>query len=105
MIEKGSAKQTFNTVKGKTYTATARIRIDNEIKTPTKGGLEVSVKGGSKILGRSAYLNLSNTRLGRWSQVSITFTATGPKTVISFKNTGNGRFEASADAFIVGPRQ
>jgi hypothetical protein len=105
MIEKGSAKQTFKTVKGKTYTATARIRIDNEIKTPKKGGLELLVKGGSKILGRTAYLNLSNTRLGRWSQVSITFTATGPKTVISFKNTGNGRFEASADAFVVGPRQ
>lgn len=105
MNETGSAKQTFRTVKGETYTATARIRIDNEIKTPTKGGLEVLVKGGSKILGRTAYLNLSNTRLGRWSQVSTTFTATGTKTVIFYKNTGNGRFDASADAFLIGPQQ
>jgi hypothetical protein len=105
MIQRGSAKQTFATIKGGAYTATARIRIDDEIKAPTKGGLELLVKGGSKILGRTSYLNLSNMRLGRWSLVSVPFTAAGTKTVIFFKNTGNGRFEASADAFVVGPQQ
>ena len=105
MIGTGSAQQTFKTTKGKTYTATARIRIDNEIKPPTKGGLEILVKKGGKILGRTAYLSLSNMPLGRWSQVSTTFTATGTKTSILFKNTGKGRFEVSADVFLIAPQQ
>lgn len=103
MNGKGTAKQTFLTTVGHTYTVSARIRIDEEIKAPKKGGLGIEIKSGSKLLGRTGYLSLANSRLGRWTRVTATFTATKPKTVIFFKSVGNGKFEASADVFVVGP--
>lgn len=105
-LNKGSSiQQKIKTTKGRNYTASARIRIDDEIKAPTRGGMVLIVRDTkNRTLAKSPYISLRNSYEDRWTSISFPFTATTKKTKLIFKPAGDGKFEASADSFSVKPR-
>jgi PKD repeat protein len=104
MSSTGSIAQLFDTVAGQTYYVSAWIRIDQEITTPSWGGLLVKVVDlpSWTTLVQSDFLQPANSPVGTWTYVNLSFVAVGSTSRIEFTNfSGGGQFDASADDFIV----
>lgn len=74
--------QSFTTVLGQQYTASAWLRIDGQSGSDW-GGLRLRVADSSwNTLADSGYQTTANSPVGTWKQLTLTFTATGTTTRI-----------------------
>lgn len=74
--------QSFTTVSGQQYTASAWLRIDSQSGSDW-GGLRLRVADSSwNTLADSGYQTTANSPLGTWKQLTLTFTAAGTTTRI-----------------------
>jgi len=100
----GRIDQVFATVVGRTYTVTARLRINAQPAAPAWGGLRVQVVNASWAqLAVSPTYTTANSPLGQWTAVQVTFVATTATSRVLFQNFsgGTGQFLADADEFTV----
>jgi len=101
----GRIDQSFKTRVGQTYSVSARVRIGEEITTPTWGGVQVVVFSPDspnwKTLGTGPFLTSANSPAGQWTFISFSFVATTAESRLVFQNLSDGQFRASADAFAV----
>jgi hypothetical protein len=103
MTSSGRIDQTINTTVGKTYYVAAHIRINQQVVTPSWGGLQVQVVNSSwSQVGSSPYLTLANSPAGQWTRVDFSFVATSTSSRLVYQNfSGGGQFNAAADSFII----
>jgi hypothetical protein len=105
MVTGGKMYQTFSTVKHARYNVSAQIRIDEQLKKPTWGGLVLLINDGNgNLLAQSKFLR-KKSDIGDWNKVTFHFKATTKNTKLTYLNYSDGKFEASADDFIVAPVQ
>ena len=100
----GRLDQVFATVVGRTYTVSARLRINAQPAAPAWGGLRIQVVNSSWTqVGVSPNYTTANSPLGQWTPVEFTFTATTTASRLVFQNFsgGTGQFVADADEFTV----
>jgi hypothetical protein len=101
MATDGRIDQRFSTVVGQTYHVSARVRLDQEVKAATWGGLRVQVVNGNwQELGASI-LSVNNSPLGQWTLVNFSFVANTTQSRLIYQRFSDGQFEASADDFVV----
>ncbi len=102
MSQNGWIDQMVTTVPGRKYVATARIRLNRENKTPTNYGVGLIVTTEAfETLSASTLLTAANSPLGEWTIVSTTFTATTTQTRLTYRNLGDGLYDADADDFLL----
>jgi ferric-dicitrate binding protein FerR (iron transport regulator) len=105
LFHKGRLDQVFDTVPGKTYEVTGRIRIDRELAAPPWGGLRIQAVDDTTSpwtrLGQSEYLQKSGHGEGRWIEAKFTFNANREHARLVYQNFGDGDFEVSVDDFSV----
>lgn len=102
MAGSGRIDHLFNTVVGRTYYVSARIRIDQQTVSPSWGGLVVRITNFNWMqLTASPYLITANSPVGAWKQIRLSFVATTTKTRLTYQNFSNGQFTASADNFTI----
>ncbi len=95
----GRLDQVFATTPGQVYTVTARLRIDQQIVTPTWGGLRFQVVNSSwSQRAASPYYTTANSPASVWTFVQFSFTANTATSRLVYENfSGGGQFRASAD--------
>ena len=105
LVHKGRLDQVFETVPGKTYEVTGRIRIDRELAAPPWGGLRVQVVDDTTSpwtrLGQSDSFQKSKHGEGNWLEVRFVFNANREQARLVYQNFGEGDFEVSVDDFSV----
>jgi hypothetical protein len=105
LVRKGRLDQVFETVPGKTYEVTGRIRIDRELTAPPWGGLRVQAVDDTTSpwtrLGQSEHLKKSVHGEGKWTEVKFAFKANSDHARLVYQNFGDGDFEVSVDDFSV----
>ena len=97
----GQATQVFNTVPGQTYSVTAYVRLDAQMKAPSWGGVRVVAYDANWHDLGAATLNLVNSPIGEWQAIQYTFVATTSSTRLGFESFSDGAFQASGDNFGV----
>lgn len=100
--EKGRIYQEFDTVPGRKYYVSGRVRVDREIIKPTWGGLVIWVLDDTgNVVGSSKYITRSNCPKGSWKPLRFSFRAGTAKTGFVFRKFSDGQFVAAADDFVV----